>query len=205
MDDAVQKPSKSKLQSRDAAVEFESTGNPEKQNKGSASASEYIPGGRHRWIHTLGASVAISPEYALIGSPGPSPKYSPYGARLGGGAVFLLKKAGGQWRLYATLTTGPQAEPVGYFGGSVDMDGTHFIVRQAQVTKDQKKFAGAVHTYKLHENGIEYSGRLSKHTPIQAGMFGEAVAVDGEHILIGATGEDDPSRNSGAAYLVRMP
>jgi TolB-like protein len=154
-----------------------------------------------RLLH-FGQAVAIAGDYAAVGNP-----FEDFGIQeeMRIGSVTIYRRNHDQWQPYATLSTGPQPEPTRLFGGSVDMDGTHVIVGEYEATKGGTTVAGVVHIYQLRENGIEYSGRVAKRIPLQAGRFGSAVAVDGKQMLIGAVGEDEPVRNSGAAYFVNIP
>ncbi|MDY7109636.1 MAG: C1 family peptidase [Planctomycetota bacterium] len=138
----------------------------------------------------FGKSVAVSGDVALVGA---------YGDDDGGdyaGAAYVYRFDGTTWRPEAKLLAS-DGESGAVFGAAVAIDGDVAVVGARGDGDD----AGAAYVYR-HDGGawIE-EAKLTAADAAAEDYFGYAVAVRGEHVIIGAYGDDDRGDLAGAAYV----
>jgi FG-GAP repeat protein/fibronectin type III domain protein len=91
---------------------------------------------------------------------------------------------------------------VDYFGYSVAVDGDNIVVG-AMWDDDNGSYSGSAYIYRW--NGTAYDEiKLTASDGAAGDSFGEAVAVDGDNIVIGAKGDDDNGTASGSAYVYNL-
>ncbi|MCW1922884.1 choice-of-anchor D domain-containing protein [Luteolibacter arcticus] len=96
------------------------------------------------------------------------------------------------------VLTSPSAQEQGYFGTSVSLNGNRLVV--GEYRKDLTvEDAGVCHVYDLASGTPTHL--LKKVTPETADFFGNAVAVAGNTVLIGAFRDDTGDDESGSSYL----
>jgi hypothetical protein len=89
------------------------------------------------------------------------------------------------------------------FGWSVAVDGETMVVGAIYVD-DEGYDAGAVYVLQRNSGGAGNWGEVAKLTASDAQAndeFGRAVAVDGDVVVVGTTGEDSLGSKAGAAYV----
>ena len=142
----------------------------------------------------FGQSVAASAEYIVIGAP-----TTAFGeAAQNYGVVFVHSAATGT--LVATLRN-PNPAGYSYFGSSVAVSGRRIVV------------GAFLHNAGPSVGGVAYLYDLSSATPavpmltfqnptgVREEYFGAAVAIAGDHVVVGAPRADTVGDNAGAAYL----
>ncbi|GGM95407.1 hypothetical protein GCM10010967_31040 [Dyadobacter beijingensis] len=159
----------------------------------------------------FGASVAIDGDYLVVGETG-----AMINGQSQGVAHIYKRDAGGTW----TFTKRIQARTVNpgdSFAEVVDISGDYIVVgaRNDDFDTNDANFvdnAGAVYVYEKNAGGSENWGLVKKIAPgIRAlgDVFGGAVAIDGDVLVVGATGEKEdaselvPLAYTGAAYIYR--
>ena len=144
----------------------------------------------------LGFAVAIGEnENEVIAG---APKQDAGG--LASGAAYIFgQREGASWVESAKLSDGETASE-DQFGVSVAISG-NFAVSGAQQDDDIAPNAGAA--YIFERSGFLWLQRAKLTTDnAQAGdLFGNAVAMDGETVLVGAPGVDEAGPEAGAAYV----
>ncbi len=142
----------------------------------------------------FGHSVAIDGDTILVGAPD---------ARVLGfpeGAVYFFHRAQSVWVGAARIEATTPA--IGdRFGWSVAIEGEWAAV--GAYGDDAAGFnAGAVHIYRRQAplSWVLFA-ELRPEQPGGNDFFGQAVALDGERLLVGAPGEDSVALDGGAAYL----
>ncbi|MCS4503369.1 FG-GAP repeat protein [Arhodomonas aquaeolei] len=139
----------------------------------------------------FGASVAVSGDTVLVGAPGVVL------SELNEGAAYLFERKGGAWTPVAKL----RRDTVGkndMAGVAVALDGGVAAIGApgADVVGED---SGVVLVYERGEGGWTKTASL---TPKSAGeRFGSAVAVDGDRILVGASGDVPAKETTGSAYV----
>jgi Raf kinase inhibitor-like YbhB/YbcL family protein len=133
----------------------------------------------------FGTSVMTDGGMVLVGAPKDA------------GAAYLFTRTGTTWGQAAKLTD-PQATVDTHFGATVAFDGNLMVVGATNaVTK-----AGSVRVFRRQGATWLQLGQLAAPDAASDGMFGSAVAVSGNHALVGANADDTASaQNCGAAYV----
>jgi len=177
----------------------------------------------------FGRSVAVSADRVVVGA------YQEDGAGTGlgadpsndagfsAGAVYVFERSGSTWSQTAYVK--PAASPLGdRFGVSVALDGSRFVVGSfgeasngvgpySSQTNNSAANTGAVYVFDFSGGTWQQTGYLKASNSQTLDSFGEAVALDGDAVLVGVRNEDsaatgvngDGSDNStsgaGAAYV----
>jgi len=134
----------------------------------------------------FGRSVAISGEVIIVGAP-----YSYKGS-----AYVFERSNDGSWSQVAKLTASDGAGG-DHFGISVATDGNAFVVGAPQ-----KDTAGSAYVFERNTDG--FWSQVAKLTASDGAMddyFGNAVAIDGSTVIVGAEGDDDVNENAGSVYI----
>jgi len=148
-------------------------------------------------IYTFfGWAVAVSGDYAVVGSPGDDEE------GLDAGAAYVYRKIEFDWTRMAKITA-PDAKTGDRFGSAVAIDGD-FIVVGASERDLPDAGAGAGAAFVFQRYG-EYWLPVGTLTASDAGFqdrFGYAVDVQGNTVLVGAPLNDiGGTTDSGAAYV----
>lgn len=188
-------------------------------NLGAASGGAFIferdHGGAGAWGETeavfagvvpgvswLGASVAASGDMAIIAGG------TKVGSSYDGDRVLILERqASGAWDLVATLLPGDGILGFGQ-DANIDVDGDTIVVGNSRDSSRDYQ-AGSAYVFEKDPGGAGTWSQVAKPTSETAVFdheFGNAVAVSGDAVVVGAPGDDDaaPSASnpdSGAAYV----
>lgn len=147
----------------------------------------------------FGSSVAISNGWAAIGAP----RNNQQGQSAG--AVVLFKQDPldpETWTLAKTLYAG-DADAGDNFGISISFSGDMLLVG-ATGDDEAATDAGAGYLFGKNTGGAGNWGPIRKLKADNAHTgdnLGGSVALDGQHAVLGATGDDEKGLNAGAAYV----
>jgi hypothetical protein len=83
------------------------------------------------------------------------------------------------------------------FGASLDLDAERALVGAPYLDA----FSGAAYVFELQAGGWAQVAKLVASDPAPDDGFGQAVSLDGERALVGASGDDTLAVNSGAVYV----
>ena len=157
----------------------------------------------------FGGSVAIAGATIVIGATGAKNTVSDAEVPTGSTYVFTRTNSG-SWGQKAKLTA-PNAAEDDEFGISVDIDGDVIAVGASRHDgSDDLTDSGAAYVYSM-QAGVwattTASVRLAPSDPVDGGRFGNSVSVDGETIVVGASGDRDSADAdpTGAAYVFIRP
>ena len=153
-----------------------------------------LAGGDRRGGDQLGYAVAISGDEIIAGAP-----LQDAGGRSSGAAYIFEKNVEGTWIESAKLSDGETASE-DQFGTSVAISG-NLAVAGAQQGDDVAPNAGAAYMFERSRFLWLQRGKLTAEDGKAGDLFGNAVAINGETILVGAPGVDDAGPESGAAYI----
>jgi hypothetical protein len=147
----------------------------------------------------FGVSVDISGDYAVVGAVGENGT----GTNQGAAYVFYRNQGGADnWGQVKKLTAEDRADSDS-FGYAVAIDGDTIVVG-ANLEDGDGTDRGAAYVFLKDEGGADNWGQVIKLVsadPVDLGEFGTAVAIDGDLVLVGASGEDGAGTSRGAAYL----
>ena len=150
--------------------------------------------GDRRGGDQLGFAVAISGNEVITGAP----KHSAGG--LASGAAYIFEqKEDGAWVETIKLSDGETASE-DQFGISVSISG-NLAVAGAQQDDDIEPNAGAAYIFERSGTLWLQRAKLAADDAKAGDLFGNAAAINGETVLIGAPGVDDAGPEAGAAYV----
>ena len=155
----------------------------------------------------FGWAVAVSGGVVVVGSPGDATHYSNAGS-----AYVFMSFSGGNWtqvqKLTAPLASGESSSNhyESRFGSAVGVSGDTIIVGKPSAYGGMYSSTnGAVYVYKRSSAGGTIWTHESTLTPsdgqYQQDYFGDAVAISGDVVVVGARLDDDYGSNSGSAYV----
>ncbi len=128
----------------------------------------------------FGFTTAVDGDTALIGTLGRDD------------LAYVFVRDGDHWQLQAPLVTGGQsgAGPV-----SLALDGDTAVLGAST--------RNAVYVFTRHHGTWTRQARLTPADGQAGDFFGESVDVDGDRIIVGAYGDDNPGRRSDSPYAGR--
>lgn len=168
----------------------------------------------------FGSSVALSGDLLAVGVPfesGVDPQ-DPEGGNLSqSGAVYVFRRESTVWVQDAYLKASNPDE-LDRFGASVALSGDTLIVGApgessadaANPQSDDAIDSGAAYVFRRSDTGWQEEAYLKAENLGASDLFGTSVAIDGDTVAVGATGEsstsaslpaDNGARNSGAVYV----
>jgi LPXTG-site transpeptidase (sortase) family protein len=147
---------------------------------------------------TFGVSVAIDGNIAVVGATG-----SDLEDASDAGAAFVFVREGITWKQKAKLVAA-DAFKEDNFGSSVAIDGDTIVVGADGKEVGFLFDAGAAYVFILRGSGWDQKAKLLASDANIGAYFGNAVAISGTRIVVGAT-EANPTgtRGPGAAYVFK--
>jgi hypothetical protein len=145
--------------------------------------------------HRFGASVALDGDRALIGA---------WGAALGGtsrGAAYVFERDAAGWNQTARLVAADAADDK-FFGRSVALQGDLAVVGASGDATDGP-FRGAAYVFRRSGDAWIQTAKLTASDAADNDRFGSSLALEGDHVLVGAFWADLGETNEGAAYVFR--
>jgi hypothetical protein len=161
----------------------------------------------------FGWSVAVSGDFAVIGSYFSATDATGGNPLNGAGAAYVFKNNGGTWTEVQKIVASDR-NVQNYFGYAVDIDGDNIIVGAYQNNYDvnggaQLSKAGAA--YLFVNNGTTWA-QVQKIVASDRTLndnFGKAVSISGKYLVVGAPFEDEDASNAnylaeaGSAYIFK--
>lgn len=148
---------------------------------------------------SFGMSVAVDGLFAIVGSPGADGA----GSNQGRSYIFLQSEGGTDaWGEVMELAAADYADD-DYFGVAVDISGDYAVVG-ANGENGGGTNRGAAYVFYRNQGGDNNWGEVKKLVAIDtqdSDGFGYSVAIDGDTIIVGASGEDGTGEDQGAAYI----
>jgi hypothetical protein len=119
----------------------------------------------------------------------------------GTGAVYVFTRSGALWTLQQKLT-GSDGADVGYLGIGLTLSGDILVAGASSTDHSGLVNAGAVYVFERSGGSWSEAQRLIASDARADVSFGTAVALEGDTLLIGASGDDLYGvDNAGSAYL----
>lgn len=144
--------------------------------------------------HNFGWSVAASGETAIIGAPGEWSSTTgvnsiPDSEAGNSGAAYIFVRDGAAWSQQAYLKAS-NTEVNDNFGRSVGVD-SNTVVVGADEQDDGRSNSGAAYVFVRSEGLWSQDAYLKADLPQFSARFGQAVAVSGDTVAVGAPREDN--------------
>jgi hypothetical protein len=164
----------------------------------------------------FGSSVAISNDTLVVGAP-----YEASNVEGGesdnsysrAGAAYVFTRSNGLWSQQAYLKAHNGGEG-DYFGKNVAISGDTLVVaalrEDSGLRGEWVDSAGAVYVFARSEGGWRQQAYLKASNPERYDYFGASVAIWGDTLIVGASGEDssasggegdNSAEDAGAAYV----
>ena len=140
---------------------------------------------------SFGTSVCIRGNYAVIGAPGDDDNGT------SSGSAYIFKRRGSAWVQQAKLTAS-ESQPNDFFGCSVSIYGDFAVVGATQANAGRPGFACV---FKRHGTKWFQVNTLTASDGADYDYFGRSVSLFGNHIFVGANGDDSKAGGSGSAYI----
>lgn len=141
----------------------------------------------------FGWALGIDGETAIVGAPGED------APGLGAGAAYILARNGSTWEITDKLTAAtPGIDDT--FGYAVALSGDYAVVGALQQDAVGPN-AGAAYVFVRDGGGWTQQALLTASDPDAVDLFGNAVALRGDSLLVGAFNDDAAGDNAGAVYL----
>jgi hypothetical protein len=143
----------------------------------------------------FGRKVAISGNTAVIGSP-----LSDMNGKADQGAVYVYINDNGGWSQQAKITIN-DGNTNSQFGYALGIDGDTIVIGERGADPSDK---GAAYVFVLVNGNWLQQAKLVGNDTISGDRFGEAVAISGNTVVVGAVLHDtagSPNVNKGAAYI----
>ena len=117
------------------------------------------------------------------------------------GSVYVFVRSGTTWTEQEKLTGG-SGTTSGFLGHSVSISGD-LVVAGAKYTSDNGLNSGAAYVFRRTGTSTWHSGTkiLASWDAAAGDQFGQSVAIDGDHVIIGAHLDTDNGLMSGSAYI----
>jgi hypothetical protein len=144
---------------------------------------------------SLGWSIAISGDFAVVGAP----KDDDNGKD--SGSVYLFKRDGNKWSQQAKIKASDGVAG-DVFGISVALSGNTILVG-ADLNDEKALNAGAAYVFVRSDNNWIEQAKLTATDAGETDIFGVRVSLDGNTALISARRDDDEIKgiDSGSAYV----
>lgn len=113
------------------------------------------------------------------------------------GSVFIFRKSGNAWQEVGKLD-GNQGS--GFFGSAIAMSNDWMFVCANRENQNMSVIqTGAVYIYQKVGNTWTFSSKITSPNRVANGFFGSSVSLDGDYVLIGASGD----KGFGQAYTYK--
>ena len=140
----------------------------------------------------FGHSVSIDGDTAVIGAFRDDDNGS------NSGSAYVYVRSDGVWSEQAKLTASDGAQDDS-FGYSVSIDGDTVVV--GAMDDDNGSGSGSAYVY-VRSNGVwSEQQKLTASDGATGDYFGYSVSIDGDAVIIGASGDEDNGNASGSAYV----
>jgi hypothetical protein len=141
----------------------------------------------------FGSSVAVDTDTALVGATGDDDKGS------NAGSAYVFVRSATTWSQQAKLLADDGAAG-DQFGTSVSLSADTVAIGANQ-DDDQETDSGSVHVFLRSGTTWTSEAKLLAGDIVSYGKFGTSVSIDGDTLLVGASGNDGQVTDSGAAYV----
>lgn len=146
----------------------------------------------------FGLAVGVSGDTVAVGAPGDDSRGSLTGA------AYVFRNEEGRWRQEAKLLPA-EAAALAELGKAIAVDGETVVVgaEGAGHPRDVGQFSGAAYVFGRREGAWHQAATLLAGDRKAADRFGNAVAIQGETVVVGSHFADPAGLNSGAVYVFR--
>ncbi len=146
---------------------------------------------------SFGYAVALEGGRAVIGAPINDDGAGPPGA------VYVFELSGTSWRQVVELT-GKDTLGGDMFGAAVALSGDRLLVGAPFDDHPGLNDAGSVYVFEFDGAAWVETVKLVAGDAAAGAWFGQSVALSGDRLLVGASGDAHAGERSGAAYVFEL-
>jgi hypothetical protein len=159
------------------------------------SLSQKLTAGGNPVVDGFGYSVAVSNDTVVVGAP-----WDDADVLNDSGSVYVFARSGDSWNLQQKLTAADPSSNL-QFGIQVAISGETIAIGSGG-SSDSVLYSGAVYVFSRSGASWSQQQKLTANDAGEGDLFGYlAVAIAGDTILVGASGDDDAGPESGSAYV----
>ena len=147
---------------------------------GNWSQQAHLKGNPTRAGDYFGFQTAIHEDTLAVSAPGGTLLLS---STPHAGSVHIFKRVAGQWSFVQRLS--PGTEQGDLFGQTVALDGDKLVVG-APTDSTTQNFSGRIYVYPREGDGFGEPTSFKAREPSESGLFGVALAVEGDTMVVGA-------------------
>jgi hypothetical protein len=147
---------------------------------GNWSQQAHLKGNPTRAGDYFGFALAIYEDTLAVSAPGGTLLLS---STPHAGSVHIYKREAGVWKFVQRLS--PGIDQGDLFGQALVLDGDKLIVG-APTDSATQSFSGRVYVYPREGEGFGEPTSFKANEPIESGLFGMALGVDGDTMVVGA-------------------
>ncbi|HJW91607.1 MAG TPA: FG-GAP repeat protein, partial [Anaerolineales bacterium] len=129
---------------------------------------------------SFGGSLALQGDTLVVGAPGKD-----LGFLVDAGAAYVFVLRGTSWDLKSRLLA-PDPSLGANFGSAVALSGPRAVVGALEANPLGERGAGAAYVFTGRGNAWRLEARLAPEPARPGDFFGQAVAIDGETVVVGA-------------------
>ena len=141
----------------------------------------------------FGCAASIDGDYAIVGS------YWDDDNGNNSGSAYIFRRDAAGWVQEAKLTASDGAKD-DWFGYAVSISGK-YAVAGAVLDDDNGANRGSVYVFKRSGSSWTQEAKLVAGEGNAHDEFGGSVCIEGNSVIVGATGDDGLGENAGAAYI----
>ncbi len=145
-------------------------------------------------FNEFGISVSVSGNTAVVGA-----QWGDY-ATTASGSAYVFTRNGNVWTQQAKLKASDPTAGV-LFGYSVSISGDTAVVGAYRNNGSGPLSSGAAYVFTRIGSAWTQQVKLTATDGATNDWFGISVSVSGDHVVVGAYGNDDAGADSGSAYL----
>ena len=146
----------------------------------------------------FGLTVSIGGDLAVVGAH----RDDDAGGSSGSAYVYRFDSEGGRWNEEAKLTAS-DADGGDRFGISVSLSNDRIAIG-ARGNDDAGNDTGSAYIFRSEDGGIWIEeAKLTASDATAGDLFGRAVSLSLDTVVIGASGNEDAGNNSGSGYIFR--
>lgn len=146
----------------------------------------------------FGCSVSISGEYSIVGVN----KDNDNGPE--SGSAYIFQFDGAEWIQEAKLLASDGSSD-DWFGFSVAISGEYAVVGAPwnDGNGNANDYNGAAYIFHRSGNFWNQEAKLTASDGERDDLFGYAVSISGDYVIVGANSDDDNGNSSGSAYIFK--
>ncbi len=149
------------------------------------------------YLDRFGTAVSVSGDVAMVGA-----FLEDTEAGADAGAVHWYEREAGNWVLRGRITA-PDADIEDRFGVAVDVDGDRVAIGAYWDIVNGNVDQGSVYVFRRSGTNWLLESKLSANDGRERDLFGFAVAIEGDRLLVGARGARAPFLDQGLAYVFK--